>query len=197
MFGIDVSHNNGVINWAKVATNIPKVDFAFIKASEGATLQDSQFLNNVKGCAANNIKWGAYHFATWNSEDEKADAEKEADFFISVVKKAKLNPSMPLVLDVESEKIIPYTKIEMVEYISAFQHKITQAGFEMAIYSSPGFLNTYLPADHPFSSLKLWAADYTPPINKVAGWSSIFLHQFTDKGHVAGINGFCDLNKSI
>lgn len=39
--GIDVSHSNGEIDWSKVAKD--RVEFAFAKATERETFQDSNF----------------------------------------------------------------------------------------------------------------------------------------------------------
>lgn len=196
MFIIDVSHHNGRIDWAKVATNVPKVDGAILKASEGATGKDIKFLENVLGCVKNNIPWGAYHFATWNDENEKKDAAQEAAHFISRIKQAG-KPSLPVVLDIESNNPIPYTKQEMVDYVQTFTNAISEAGYEVAIYGSPGFLNSYLPTDHPFTDIKLWVADYTGAINPVPGWKNIWLHQYTQDGRCAGVVTNCDLNRTV
>lgn len=191
---IDVSHHNGLIDFKGVANDPKGIKGVIIKASEGATVADKKFFKNVKGCIENNLLWSAYHFATWNNENEELDANTESQFFVSLVKGAGFSPSLPLVLDVESNHAIPYTKAEMVTYVSTFLNEVQAAAFETAIYASPGFLKSYFPTDHPFTSSKLMVADYSGAINPVPGWSKAWLHQYTDKGSVEGINGFCDLN---
>lgn len=206
MFIIDVSHHNGVIDWKKAAAHVLKVGQdslplagAIIKSTEGATVRDKMFWKNVDGCVENGLLWGAYHFATWNDEDEAKDAASEARFFLSIVNAAKSKPSLPLVLDIESNKAIPYTKQEMVVYVGAFLNTLKNEGYDgpVAIYGSPGFLNSYLPKDHPFAGLPLWVADYTGAINPVPGWTKVWLHQYTDKGKVPGMKGDVDLNREI
>lgn len=196
MFIIDISNHNGKVDWAKVAANNPKVDGVILKASEGATSADKTFLTNVAGCTANGLQWGCYHFGTWNDENEAADATAEANFFLSVVKSAPAKPTLPLVLDIESNKPIPYTKDEMVLYVKTFTDIVKAAGYDIAIYSSPGFLQSYLPANHPFTDLKLWIADYNGAINPVPGWKKIWLHQYTDEGKINGVVGNVDLNRT-
>lgn len=191
---IDVSKHNGIIDWKAVA---PHISGAILKATEGATVMDKRFYDNVRGCEANNIPWGAYHFATWNDEDEVRDATNEARFFLSVVKGAAGIPKLPLVLDIESNKPIPYTKQEMVVYCKTFIDFLGITGVGVAIYGSPGFLNSYLPADHPFANIKLWVADYTGAINPVPGWKKPWLHQYTDRGTITGMKGPVDLNRVI
>lgn len=195
MFIIDISHHNGQIDWKKVKTNTPKVDGAILKATEGATGVDRKLAVNIEGCIKNGIDWGCYHFATWNDENEKKDALQEAAHFISRVKSLG-KPTLPMVLDIESNKPIPYTKEEMVDYVKTFTDAVVAAGYDVAIYASPGFLNSYLPTNHPFANIKLWIADYTGAINPVPGWKSIWLHQYTQNGRCAGVATNCDLNRT-
>lgn len=195
-FGIDISHNNGKVNWGLVAKNQPKVDFAILKASEGATAADREFLNNVAGCKANGIPWGAYHFATFNSGNVVADAKSEAAFFIKRVQMAG-KPDLPLVLDIESNKPLALTKDQVNKYVQTFINELISAGYQVALYSSPGFLNSYLPVNHQFGKYPLWVADYTNSINKVIGWKSYWIHQYTDKGRCLGVSTSCDLNRVL
>jgi lysozyme len=60
--GIDVSHHNGEIAWPTVAAD--GVDFAYIKATEGADMHDPRFLDNWNGAARAGMLRGAYHFFT-------------------------------------------------------------------------------------------------------------------------------------
>jgi len=59
--GIDVSRRQGMIDWPAVARQ-RQVDFAYIKASEGADLRDPMFGVNWQGAGAAGIARGAYHF---------------------------------------------------------------------------------------------------------------------------------------
>lgn len=194
---IDVSHHNGSIDWKSVLTNIPKVDGVIVKCSEGATGMDPKFAINVASCISNNIKWGAYHFATWNKKPVEEDALQEAKWFISMIRSVGKMPDLPLVLDIESNTPISYTKQEMVNFVKTFTDKVKKAGYEIAIYGSPGFLNTYLPINHPFTEYPVWVADYSGSINPIPGWTKVWLHQYTQTGKVKGISGNCDLNRVI
>lgn len=60
--GIDVSHHQGSIAWAKLPRQ--GVDFAYIKATEGADHVDSRFSINWRAADAAGIRRGAYHFFT-------------------------------------------------------------------------------------------------------------------------------------
>ena len=62
MQGIDISHHQGVIDWAQLPGQ--GVDFAYIKASEGGDHRDRLFAANWAGAAQAGITRGAYHFFT-------------------------------------------------------------------------------------------------------------------------------------
>jgi len=198
-FGIDVSHHNGVIDWKKVVADPQKVQFAYLKADEGVNAPDSRFLANVYGCQQAGLKWGAYHFATWNSHNMVADAKSEAAYFIGMIKKAGV-PDIPLVLDVESDQPISFTAAEVYLYIKTFISEVKMAGYDMdVLYSFAWFLNTYLPPNHDLGSVKLWLASYTNKPKPVLprGWKQAWPWQYTNKGKIAGINTDCDLNKAV
>src|SRR5947209_6787629 len=60
--GIDVSHHQGHIAWAKLPRQ--GVDFAYIKATEGADHVDRRFSINWRAADAAGMRRGAYHFFT-------------------------------------------------------------------------------------------------------------------------------------
>ena len=63
IFGIDVSHYQKKIDWEKVSKNTnPKIQFVYIKASEGVTWKDKRFKYNYKNAKSNNLRVGVYHF---------------------------------------------------------------------------------------------------------------------------------------
>lgn len=98
VYGIDVSHNNGVLKWDKVSDQ--RISFVYIKASQGANLYDDQFTYNWQAIGRlrtqnSAIRRGAYHFMT------AADtAQDQAQNFLSRVEKLD-SEDMPPCLDVE------------------------------------------------------------------------------------------------
>ncbi len=61
--GIDVSKYQGPIDWYAVANS--DVQFAWIKATEGADHLDARFQENWSGAKAAGLPRGAYHFVYW------------------------------------------------------------------------------------------------------------------------------------
>lgn len=198
MFGIDVSGNNGAIDWSKVAQNPTKIDFAFIKATEGVGFTDSTFLTNAKAAKDNGIKIGYYHFATLNKTDNIADAKSEADYFMSVIKKAPA-ADLPLILDIETNKVM-LGKAQVQDWIKTFFAEMAAGGYaNTALYSYTPFLDANLPANHSLGGIKLWIAAYVnlakPKLPN--GWSNYWIWQYSSKGAITGIKGNVDLNKTI
>ena len=67
---IDVSHQNGVINWARVD---PSIILVFAKATQGAHFKDPQFDHNRAGCAETKRLFIPYHFITAEDADDQID----------------------------------------------------------------------------------------------------------------------------
>ena len=61
-YGIDVSAHQGLIDWERVAAD--DIEFAYVKATEGADFVDDRFDTNWSGAGAAGIERGAYHFFT-------------------------------------------------------------------------------------------------------------------------------------
>ncbi len=92
-YGIDVSNHQGEIEWRRVAGD--DIDFAYIKATEGANFTDKRFAPNWEGAAAAGIERGAYHFFTLC-----ASGAGQARHFLDVVPRdpAALPPALDLEL---------------------------------------------------------------------------------------------------
>src|SRR5436190_22861589 len=59
--GVDVSTFQGSINWSSVKA--AGITFAWAKATEGATINDSTFTGNQNNGKVAGVNMGAYHFA--------------------------------------------------------------------------------------------------------------------------------------
>lgn len=92
VFGVDVSSYQGEVDWSVLAEQ--GVEFAFIKATEGSTLQDRQFRSNWEGAQAAGVRPGAYHFLSYDSP-----GETQAENFIDQVPVTQ--GALPPVVDIE------------------------------------------------------------------------------------------------
>src|SRR5262249_19254834 len=118
--GLDVSHYQEDVDWARVA-KVGKV-FAFLKASEGALTSDALFERNRAGARKNNIMVGAYHLF----HPGKAVAD-QVKLFVRQVR--ALEPGeLPPVLDLEvPDEWNPVTPNDRLKLISAWLDQVESA----------------------------------------------------------------------
>jgi GH25 family lysozyme M1 (1,4-beta-N-acetylmuramidase) len=90
--GIDVSHHNGVLNWAGIKAD--GNSFAYIKSTEGGTFVDKMFDQNWHDSIAAKIIPGAYH--VWNF---CRDAKSQFDNIVSNVPND--SSALPIAVDLE------------------------------------------------------------------------------------------------
>lgn len=187
--GCDLSKWNGDVDFRKLA---PAVDFVIIRATNSLKTVDPFFLLNAKGCIDNGIPWGAYHFAGFT-----ADPKAQADRFLSIVEKATGKPSMPLVLDVETNSAtLPISGGQLEGLCSSFLTSLEAKGYDTALYMSPGF-SWFFPKSHKLGNIKVWLADYSGKLNPANGWPKPYMHQYTDKGQLPGVKTAVDLNRIL
>lgn len=198
IYGIDVSHNNGTIDWTKVETSNPANSFAFIKATEGVGYVDPMCQTNATAVSQKTkLRFGYYHFASLNnSTNVPKDATDEANWFVQTMQTMPEASLVP-VLDIErnDSKLTP-TQVQ--EWISAFMSQMDVLGFpKVILYSYVSFLNDNLPQGHPFGSLPLWIAHYTSAAQPTIphGWTNYTLWQYSASGAVNGVSTQCDLDK--
>lgn len=171
--GIDVSHHNGQIDWAKRRTN--GLGFAFLKATEGSGYVDSMFARNLQSCRSLSIPVGAYHFFR-----PEADPAAQADIFIRTLGAAK-SGDLPPVLDWEvSDNIRSGVQIAraraLLDRIESVYKRIP------IIYGSPSFLRDLGIPDW-FVRYPLWIANYGVKSPHVPGpWKSYTFWQTSDAG---------------
>lgn len=175
--GIDVSHHNGAVNWAKVKA--AGIKFAFIKAAEGAHFKDGRFATNATEAQAAGIVVGAYHFFR-----PDGNGVAQAQHFLKQIK--PWAHMLPPVVDVEAAGRMG--KKALTDSVFAFiEHVWLQTGRSAIIYASPSFLSERMqPAifwQHP-----LWVAHYGVKQPTVpAPWRAWTFWQYSEFGTVAGV----------
>ncbi len=194
---LDVSVNNGVIDWAKVSTNPEPIEGVYIKANEGYGYNDGKLVYNATQADKNGFPIGYYHFATLNNNaDVAGDARQEAQFFVSQVlllPKARL----PHALDIETNKS-GLTSQQVLLWINTYFAALTSVGLtDYVIYSYTPFLDANLPVNHGLGHIRLWLAGYVPEnrLRIPKGWANYWLWQYSNTGSVTGINGHVDISK--
>ena len=94
--GIDVSENNGVIDWQAIAD--AGIEFVMVRSSYGKTGRDEMFKQNVDGAHAVGLQVGAYHYGYALTPD---DAVLEAENCKAAIEEAGVALELPVFYDME------------------------------------------------------------------------------------------------
>lgn len=178
--GIDVSHNQGRVDWSSVPKH--DVDFVYLKATDGITFTDPMYQQNVRQLQALNLVSGAYHFFEPND-----DPLAQAQHFLRTVRGARHR--LPPVLDVEITKDITAETIRnrALAWLKAVEKEL---GCQPVIYTYGDFWNDNLGDE--FRGYRLWLADYAAEPKLPRGVDQYYMWQYTQTGRVRGVNGHVD-----
>lgn len=184
---IDVSGWQGDINWSRVKQS--GITLAFVKATEGASFTDPRFDANRREAEALGIRLGAYLFASPGASSPSA----QADHFAKVVGTLRRRELRP-VIDLETGR---------PSQTEGFARELTQAILKRLhctplLYSYQAYLSA-MGLRRPIGG-GLWLASYSRNDGRDYGadvpkpWKHWVAHQFTSKGHAAGIAGSVDVS---
>lgn len=176
--GIDVSKYQGNINWTKVAKT-KRVSYVYIKATEGTTIQDAYYKNNVKNARAAGLPVGSYHLYS-----SKTTAYQQFANFKSVVKKS--DQDLIPVLDIE-ERNNKNLNMECVDKLMELMEK--EYGAKPIIYTSERvYLDRF--SGKKYKDYKFFIANYKRyPKARLVIW------QYTQTGKISGISGYVDFSE--
>ena len=201
--GIDVSDNQGTINWQKAKA--AGVRFAVLRSVRRSGNEDDQFFNNVTGCRENNIPFSVYKYTYATTEDA---ARTEAQQVVALLDSIRADKSMIVWWDVEDRNTLcGLGQDKLTAIISAAKSVIVAAGYRFGLYVG---LYVYRETWFDFTQFAadpLWIARYpvsgekdlsfNPPesykpdadVNRaIWGW------QYSSSGKVDGISGLVDLD---
>lgn len=167
--GIDVSNNNGLIDWSLV--KLSGVTLAMVKISEGSTFVDTTARRNIQGAIDNQIMVGGYHFARPSANNPQIEASFASRCLNAV-------PGLTLfALDLEDDKVGATDNLATWawDWLEDFEGA---SGYTARLYSSPDYIAAHSLGGIPSASrYKLWLASWTShvptspwPWPKVDGW---------------------------
>ncbi len=184
--GIDVSKHNGKINWERVAAD-PKIQFVYIKATEGASFVDNTYRRNIDEARKHGLKVGSYHFFT-----SYKTPEEQYRNFKRQVKKGEQD-LIPMV-DVEEagnkrarRELLQQRLWDFMELVKA------DYGCYPVLYSQYKFYNDLLAPD--FNKCIIFIARYGKAAPALRGGGAYNIWQYTERGRVDGIKGYVDLDR--
>lgn len=182
--GIDVSYYQDQIEWARVRG--AGIRFAFIRVSDGLTVEDARFAKNWVGARRAGVLRGAYqHFRP----DENPIAQ--ADLLIAAI--ARDPGELPPVIDVEVDG--GKAPDQVADRVRAWVARVrSRLAVEPIVYTGPEFWRDRV-GGADLSSQPLWVAHYTRSCPTVPPpWTAWAFWQHTDTGQVPGIEGPVDLD---
>ena len=199
VFGIDVSHHNGAIDWKKVAESGKK--FAIMKCQYEAQShrKDERFEENYKGCGENGIARGVYiYIARASMADPVADAN-------SLLKHLKDRPlEYGIWLDLEDKSVDVKGKAYIKNLAYQYARIFEKAGYYVGIYCNKDWYNRLideeLKKDYDFWIARYPLKDngeYNPNSILKPKYGNAVAWQYSSKGNVPGIKGNVDLDVDL
>ncbi len=187
--GVDVSKFQGEIDWQQLKRN--RIEFAFIKATEGGDLLDNKFALNMAKARRVGIPSSAYHFYYFCTS-----ARKQARWFIRNV--PRMPRSLPHVLDMEWNSKSPTCRLRPPAQTVRKEMKIfmdmieRHYGKRPIIYTTVDFHEENLEGHFPRDVFWLRSVKTHPkvtyPNRPWAFW------QYTGTGRMSGVKGNIDIN---
>ena len=178
--GIDISAHNGKIDFQAVARD--GVEFAWIKATEGADFRDRRFATNHQKAGEAGLKRGAYHFFRFDK-----DGVEQAINLLEAVGDRDLE--MGVAIDVETSGNPKGIDNEVIkERIAAMVDYLNLRGLAPTLYCNKTDYYKYMFDSFPGNSLWICSFSSDPIATAWTFW------QHNHKGSVKGVNGAVDLN---
>lgn len=182
--GIDVSHYQGIIDWAEVASD-PSVRFAYVKATEASSLRDSYMQRNLKGARSVRIPVGVYHFFS-----PTASVEEQLSNFLGNVKPQEMD--LIPIIDVEKRG-----RSSIQVFNSRLQKFLLQVenayGVKPIIYTYMNFYNRYMVG--LYGQYNFMIASYSEDVPQLIDNPKMILWQFTSEGKVQGVRTHVDRSR--
>lgn len=151
MRGIDVSENNGTVNWSDVAA--AGYDFAIIRLGYGRQHLDGEFYNNVNGAISAGLKIGVYYYSYAITQQ---DAEDEADFIVNTLDNCGLTPEkLPMGVWIDEEDADGWRAAHglwagfddrqtVTDMVTGVVNKLWDAGYLAGVYCNLDWLEHYI-----------------------------------------------------
>ena len=206
--GIDVSSHNGTVDWAKASE--AGIKFAWVKATEGQTHINRNWVERYNGAVENNVTVGAYHFARpdLNKYDNpEADAVAEFKHFrktldqVGGLKCGNLVPAIDLEAGMKTDD-----QYNADWYLKWLELAEEEWGVKAIVYTARWAWGLYLRKANKNDLKKLmeypvWWANYirkekhkVGPGENLRIWKEWDVWQYTGWGACPGLKGKVDLN---
>ena len=181
--GIDVSENNGWIDWKAVKEN--GIEFAIIRLGYGRGHLDTLFYKNVNEALEAGLKIGVYYYSYALTKNE---ARAEAEFMMHILETSGLTPGkleMGVWFDMEDgdgykeRQGMPH-KVVITGMCSEFIAECNRHGYNCGIYASLNWLENRIYMNVLPEYVPVWCAQW----GRSCDWPGAKMWQFTDSMQV-------------
>lgn len=179
--GIDVSTFQGRIDWPELADQ--DIDFAFIKATEGSSDQDSRFAANWAAARKTRLIVGAYHFLSFDSP-----GETQAENIIRTVPAEE--GTLPVAIDLElygdylgNPPSAAHVRGILGPLIAALS---AHYGRPPIIYATQDGYDRYLKGAYPDDPVWIRSVALPPQLPDGRAWA---FWQYSDRDRLPGYDG--------
>ena len=178
IYGIDVSENNGYVDWKGIRRKHDEIKFAIIRSSYGFSF-DSRFIDNVYSAINNGFKCGAYHYSYALN---KSEALIEAETMKKIINDSGMLLELPCFFDMEGDNYkirngFDFSKDNVTEICKTFIDEMKP--LNTGVYANLNWLENNI--DWKSLDCSVWSAQY----NTVDDFKG-YLWQYTDKLHLCG-----------
>lgn len=176
--GIDVSENNGIINWPAVAA--AGIKFAIVRSSYGRYAKDEDFVRNVNGAHDAGLQCGAYHYSY---AMDPYQAMQEAQNCKQVIDDAGVFLELPVFFDIEDadaykrKRNFDFSQENITEICRQFLNEIRP--LDCGVYASFSWLEDYI--DWQGLGCAVWNAQWSDH-DDIQG----YMWQYTDNLVIGG-----------
>jgi GH25 family lysozyme M1 (1,4-beta-N-acetylmuramidase) len=177
-YGIDVSENNGFVDWQAVAD--AGIKFAIVRSSYGRNSRDENFLRNVEGAHSVGLKCGAYHYSYALTPEQ---AQQEARNCKNAIDEAGVLLELPVWFDMEDadgykrKYDFDFSADNVTAICKAFLDEIKP--LDCGIYASLSWLENYI--DWQGLGCAVWNAQWGDS-DDLQG----YMWQYTDSLNIGG-----------
>ena len=162
-----------------------KIQFVYIKATEGATHYDKKYETNLQKARKAGLKVGSYHFFTY-----RKSAKEQFENFKKHVRKYEQD-LIPMV-DVEKTGNNGATREKLQKTLNEFMQLVKKEyGKYPLLYSQYHFYNRLLAPE--FNRYYIYIARYSTQEPILQGGGKYNIWQYTEQGKIEGIDEYVDL----
>ena len=177
--GIDVSENNGSVEWKEIRAN--GIEFAIIRLGYGRGHLDSLFYENINGALDAGLKVGVYYYSYALT---KADAKAEAEFMTHILETSGLTPAkleMGVWYDMEDADTYKQrhgitSPLVITGMCNEFIAECNRHGYNCGLYANLDWLENRIFTNVLPEYAPIWCAQWASSCD----WPDVAMWQFTD-----------------